>query len=113
MFYWADPLSIAISPSGSLALACALDRVDHTQLAGKPALFKLQPAGTEMDVNKEVKNDSHTIGSDSPQREKGGAAVILQLSRALVEGLVQRKSVRDILLTADRLNEGECPLFIV
>lgn len=93
-------MSVTISPSSHLALACAIDPFDEASIVGKPAIFALQPGRVQSatsrikdEIQTEIKPNSNDISSGT-------------LSQALVDGLVGRKSIRDVLLLADRLSSG-------
>lgn len=88
-----------ISPSSRLALACAIDPYDEHAMMGKPALFALQSniVQASLKIKEEAQSDMKSYHSDVDTKS---------LSQALVDGLVARKSIGDVLLLADRLSLG-------
>lgn len=91
------PLSVVVSPSSNLALACAFDPYNETSIIGNPALFALK--STETLPEPKVKNE--TEGDSNAKDAKPGS---LDLPGALIDGLMNRRSIRDVLLLADRLS---------
>lgn len=94
---------MAISPTGSVALLCALSELDNAQVLGKPALLSLSPAHRGLYSECE---DHATVTKDEDVRRKVDEDQLAAWASATLNSIIARRSARDILISVARLSEG-------
>lgn len=95
-------MSLAVSPSGRMAVACALDDGRVPCHIGNPVIFKVGPNDNNM-----ASHDSKAeIANDAQGSQEKSQRVLDALAASLVDNLIARRSVRDVLLSAARCDAG-------
>lgn len=95
-YNYIDPMSLALSPSRRMAVACALNDGRIPCHIGYPVIFKLGPSH-----NSTASHDSNA--QDSLDKSQ---SALDALAASLVNSLIARRSVRDVLLSAARWDAG-------
>ena len=88
-----DPLALAVSPNGLLALACAFSACDAGELVGRPAIFPLPRVGRKAEDGSAKREEDVSDTSGRMSTDSAHA-----LGRAIAGSLTSRCSAVDALI---------------